>query len=134
MFLIFKLENRVVIAMPRKIASKAYSTKRIAIGQLKDMQRTSTATALSKAIKTFDNQEMAIVNLSIPQDLKDEFEKVFRGRNKSALIVELMREAIACERRHGAHVEAIDDIVMTRGTPPFDDDISISHSRSQVPR
>jgi metal-responsive CopG/Arc/MetJ family transcriptional regulator len=77
---------------------------------------------------------MAIVNLSIPQDLKDEFEKVFRGRNKSALIVELMRQAIACERRHGAHAEAIDDILMTGATPPFDDDISISHSQSQVPR
>jgi hypothetical protein len=55
MFLIFKLEIRVSIAMPPKIASKAYSTKRIAIGQLEDMQRTSKATALSKAIKSFDN-------------------------------------------------------------------------------
>ena len=35
---------------------------------------------------------MSTVNFSVPDDVKDEFNAVFSGQNKSAIIAELMRE------------------------------------------
>jgi len=38
---------------------------------------------------------MATVNFSVPDDIKAEFDKVFGSQNKSAVIADLMRKAIA---------------------------------------
>jgi hypothetical protein len=38
---------------------------------------------------------MATVNFSVPEDVKNAFNKAFAGRNKSAVIAELMREAVS---------------------------------------
>jgi hypothetical protein len=38
---------------------------------------------------------MATVNFSVPDDVKTEFDKTFGGQNKSAVIAELMRKAVA---------------------------------------
>lgn len=37
---------------------------------------------------------MATMNFSIPEDVKDKFNEVFKDDNKSAVITELMRKAI----------------------------------------
>ncbi len=37
---------------------------------------------------------MAIVNFSVPDDVKAAFDRTFAGRNKSALVAELMRRAV----------------------------------------
>ena len=37
---------------------------------------------------------MATVNFSVPEDVKSAFNKAFAGRNKSAVIADLMREAV----------------------------------------
>ncbi|MFP4393049.1 MAG: hypothetical protein ACLFPG_09345 [Desulfohalobiaceae bacterium] len=37
---------------------------------------------------------MANVNFSVPQEIRDAFDAVFAGRNKSAIIAELMQHAI----------------------------------------
>lgn len=37
---------------------------------------------------------MAIVNFSVPDDVKKAFDKTFKGQNKSAVIAELMRRAV----------------------------------------
>lgn len=42
---------------------------------------------------------MATVNFSVPDDVKAEFDKVFGDQNKSAVIAELMRNAVAEARR-----------------------------------
>jgi hypothetical protein len=63
---------------------------------------------------------MAIVTFSIPRKIRDEFEATFSGRNKSAIIAELMRDAIERERRFGAHIEGVDEILMMRATPQAD--------------
>jgi metal-responsive CopG/Arc/MetJ family transcriptional regulator len=42
---------------------------------------------------------MATVNFSVPDDIKTEFDKVFGDRNKSAVIADLMRNAVIEERR-----------------------------------
>jgi metal-responsive CopG/Arc/MetJ family transcriptional regulator len=38
---------------------------------------------------------MATVNFSVPDDVKAEFDKTFGGQNKSAVIADLMRKAVA---------------------------------------
>ena len=37
---------------------------------------------------------MAIVNFSVPDDVKKAFDKTFKGQNKSAVIADLMRRAV----------------------------------------
>lgn len=38
---------------------------------------------------------MATVNFSVPDNVKADFDKAFGGQNKSAVIAELMRRAVA---------------------------------------
>lgn len=38
---------------------------------------------------------MATVNFSVPDDVKAAFDRTFKGRNKSAVIAELMRRAVS---------------------------------------
>ena len=38
---------------------------------------------------------MATVNFSVPDEVKAEFDRVFGGQNKSAVIADLMRRAVA---------------------------------------
>ncbi len=42
---------------------------------------------------------MATVNFSVPDDVKAEFDKVFGGQNKSAVIAGLMRGAVVEAKR-----------------------------------
>ena len=64
---------------------------------------------------------MTFINFSIPQDLKEAFNETFRGRNKSAIIAQLMRDAIETERERQTSGRAIDAILMLRATsPPLD--------------
>ncbi|HEX3838444.1 MAG TPA: hypothetical protein VHW25_15890 [Steroidobacteraceae bacterium] len=42
---------------------------------------------------------MATVNFSVPDDIKAEFDKAFGGQNKSAVIADLMRKAVAEVKR-----------------------------------
>ena len=68
---------------------------------------------------------MAIVNYSIPLELKEAFDKAFKGCNKSAVIARLMRDAIEDENAHKRSVKTIDELLMRRATSPFveDDDV-----------
>ncbi len=50
---------------------------------------------------------MATVNYSIPDEIKSAFNKAFASRNKSAVIADLMREAVERERRKERSNEAI---------------------------
>ncbi|MBS0487723.1 MAG: hypothetical protein JSS13_10300 [Proteobacteria bacterium] len=49
---------------------------------------------------------MATVNFSVPEDVKDAFNATFDGRNKSAIVADLLREAVEREKRRQAHVAA----------------------------
>lgn len=42
---------------------------------------------------------MATVNFSVPDEVKQAFNATFAGANKSAIIAELMREAVEREQR-----------------------------------
>jgi hypothetical protein len=53
---------------------------------------------------------MATVNFSVPEDVKQAFNEAFAGQNKSAVLTQLMREAVARvaeQRRREAAVERI---------------------------
>jgi len=44
---------------------------------------------------------MAAMNFSVPEDVKEAFDREFAGRNKSIVITKLMREAVVeVEHRH----------------------------------
>lgn len=61
---------------------------------------------------------MATVNFSVPDEVKDAFNATFAGQNKSAVIAELMREAIERERRRQRSVEAIDRLLERHESAP----------------
>ena len=57
---------------------------------------------------------MATVNFSVPDVVSDAFNEAFKGRNKSAIIAELMREAVDRFRRRRRSHEAIVRILERR--------------------
>ena len=73
---------------------------------------------------------MATVNFSVPGDVKEEFNAVFKGRNKSAIIAELMREAVERARRQQRSHEAIGRILARRRRAPVLSDHEILCARN----
>ena len=61
---------------------------------------------------------MATVNFSVPDNLKQAFNETFKEQNKSAVIADLMREAIERVQRRQRHGEAIERILERRRTAP----------------
>lgn len=57
---------------------------------------------------------MATVNFSVPDDVKEAFNRAYEGQNKSALIAELMREAVARKERQEVRRGALDRIARRR--------------------
>ena len=62
---------------------------------------------------------MATVNFSVPDDVKGSFDRAFKGRNKSAVIAELMREAVDRVRRRQESRAAVERILTCRRGAPF---------------
>ena len=61
---------------------------------------------------------MSTVNFSVPDDVKQAFNATFARQNKSAVIAELMREAVARAQRQGQHRQAVERILAHRKTAP----------------
>ena len=61
---------------------------------------------------------MSTVNFSVPEDVKEAFNATFEGQNKSAVIAELMRDAVQRERRRQQHRSAVDRILANRINAP----------------
>ena len=61
---------------------------------------------------------MPTVNFSVPEDVKNAFNTTFEGQNKSAVIAELMREAVERARRRQQHRDAVTHILADRATAP----------------
>ena len=62
---------------------------------------------------------MATVSFSVPDDVKASFDRAFKGRNKSAVIAELMREAVDRVRRRQESRAAVERILTRRRGAPF---------------
>ena len=61
---------------------------------------------------------MSTVNFSVPDDVKEEFNAAFSGQNKSAIIADLMREAVERARRKERSHAAIGRILVRREAAP----------------
>ena len=62
---------------------------------------------------------MATINFSIPDEVKQAFNAAFAGQNKSAIVAELMREAVEREARRERSRQAIARILARRPTAPL---------------
>lgn len=57
---------------------------------------------------------MATINFSVPEDIKELFNETFVHRNKSAVIAELMLEAVEREEARRRRAKAIDRVLRRR--------------------
>ena len=57
---------------------------------------------------------MSTVNFSVPDDIKNAFNIVLEGQNKSVVIADLMRDAVEREHRRKLHCNAVDRILANR--------------------
>ena len=73
---------------------------------------------------------MATVNFSVPDDVKVEFDKTFGGQNKSAVIADLMRKAIAEAKLRKRRVEIFRALTRRRSERPSLSDARIRASRA----
>jgi hypothetical protein len=85
-------------------------------------------------VETFNNgpTAMGTMNFSIPDDVKDAFNKAFEGENKSAVIVRLMRRAVEekeRDRRSQGFVERLRQI--RAGSRPVTDE-EIRRAREEL--
>jgi len=61
---------------------------------------------------------MSTVNFSVPEEVKRSFNEAFAGQNKSAIIADLMREAVERAERRRRHRQAIARILKRRKRAP----------------
>lgn len=61
---------------------------------------------------------MATINFSVPEDVKAAFNETFNHQNKSAVITELMREAVERARSRQRSQSAISNILARRDEAP----------------
>jgi hypothetical protein len=75
---------------------------------------------------------MATVNYSVPDEVKKAFNAVFSGRNKSAIITELMLRGIAEEQDRQRRTKAIDRLLARRKTKRPVSSLSIQTAREKL--
>jgi metal-responsive CopG/Arc/MetJ family transcriptional regulator len=73
---------------------------------------------------------MATVNFSVPDDVKAEFDKVFGGQNKSAVIADLMRKAVADVKRRKRREDIFRTLTKRRAERPPLTDAQIRTART----
>ena len=61
---------------------------------------------------------MSTMNFSVPDDVKNAFNEAYKGQNKSAVITELMREAVERAQRKQHSHDAIASILERRKHAP----------------
>lgn len=72
---------------------------------------------------------MATVNYSVPDEVRDEFNRAFDGQNKSAIIAGLMRRAVAEARRQQERQAIFATLTAGRATRPAASDGDIAGAR-----
>lgn len=73
---------------------------------------------------------MATVNFSVPDDVKEAFDATFKNRNKSAVIAELMRRAVAEAQRDRPRAELFRMLTERRARRPVASSREIRKARS----
>jgi len=72
---------------------------------------------------------MATINFSVPDDVKDDFNKTFKGENKSAILTRLMRDAVEERKRQKRRMTAINAILRLRTKSIAVSDAEIRNTR-----
>jgi hypothetical protein len=76
---------------------------------------------------------MGTMNFSIPDDVKEAFNKAFDGENKSAIVAELMRRALEEKKRRAKQDKDFDalveEVLRLRAEDPPVTDEEIRHAR-----
>ncbi len=75
---------------------------------------------------------MATVNFSVPIEVRDEFNRCFAGENKSAILTQLMREAIEKYKRQQRRGQAIERLLAFRQMQPPINQQQIRESREAL--
>ncbi|MBG7602910.1 MAG: hypothetical protein IZT60_10240 [Gammaproteobacteria bacterium] len=57
---------------------------------------------------------MSTINFSVPDDVKEAFNKTFQGENKSAVLTRMIRDAVEERQRQKRRVVAINAILRLR--------------------
>lgn len=73
---------------------------------------------------------MATVNFSVPDDVKKAFDRAFKDQNKSAVIAELMRRAVAEAERTKRRVELFHRLTDDRRRRPTVGDQAARRARA----
>ena len=68
---------------------------------------------------------MATMNFSIPDDVKEAFNKAFEGENKSALVADLMRKAVEDRARRRRSADLVERMrrIRASGRPVTEEEI-----------
>ena len=74
---------------------------------------------------------MATVNFSVPDEVKEAFNRTFAGQNKSAIITELMRKAVEEAKRQKRREEAFRLLTAHRSKRPTVTDGEIRAAREE---
>jgi metal-responsive CopG/Arc/MetJ family transcriptional regulator len=74
---------------------------------------------------------MATVNFSVPDDVKEAFNEAFKDQNKSAIIADLMREAVERAARKQRSHQAIGRILERRKHAPAVTDEEVQAAREE---
>lgn len=72
---------------------------------------------------------MPTMNFSVPEDVKRAFNTTFKGQNKSAVLTQLMRVAIAQEQEQRLREAAANRILRRLGTAPVRSGRQLSAAR-----
>ncbi len=75
---------------------------------------------------------MGTMNFSIPDDIKNDFNRMFAHENKSALVAELLREAVDKARRKQQSDAAIDRILARLPQAPRTSTADILKTRDEL--
>jgi len=74
---------------------------------------------------------MATVNYSVPDDVKKAFDRAFKNRNKSAIIADLMRRAVAEAETERRRAELLKKLTAGRRHRPPATDEQLDAARSR---
>ena len=72
---------------------------------------------------------MSTINFSVPEDVKEAFNATFAGQNKSAILAQLMREAVARAEEERRRTSAVKRILERRQNAPILSDHALSKAR-----
>ena len=75
---------------------------------------------------------MSTVNFSVPDEVKKAFNEAYKGQNKSAVIAELMREAVERACRKQLHRDACANILALRAQMPTVSEEDVQAARDEL--